>query len=208
MLSAREAKERRSPEASEYLAGGLEWDATSPGELHACKPTKKPREAYPLRKLITAATIVASLATLAVPAIASASVDRYQVETGTLTSHVAYGDLSSVHTYKVTINPCDNTFTGNDGSSRWAENEQITSGTINGSGSNADITFHATYPSGYSWDVASGGKGSDSENRTFQVTNVLTGVTNSTNVKNHGEYVSSQGGGSDAAHSCIGMPIH
>jgi hypothetical protein len=28
------------------------------------------------------------------------------------------------------------------------------------------------------------------------------------NFKNHGEYVSSQGGGSDAAHSCIGMPIH
>ena len=26
--------------------------------------------------------------------------------------------------------------------------------------------------------------------------------------KNHGDYVSSQGGGSDAAHSCIGMPIH
>ena len=29
-----------------------------------------------------------------------------------------------------------------------------------------------------------------------------------TNYRNHGEYVSSQGGGSDAAHSCIGMPIH
>lgn len=28
-----------------------------------------------------------------------------------------------------------------------------------------------------------------------------------TNYKNHGEYVSSVGGGSDAAHSCIGMPI-
>ena len=25
--------------------------------------------------------------------------------------------------------------------------------------------------------------------------------------KNHGDYVTSQGGGSDAAHSCIGMPI-
>jgi hypothetical protein len=158
-----------------------------------------------MRKLILAATTIVALAVPTIaPALASASVDRYQSHTGTLTSHVEYGDLSSVHTYKVTINPCDNTFTGNDGSSRWAENEQITSGTINGT----DITFHATYPSGYSWDVASGGNGSDSENRTFKVTNVLTDVTNSTNVKNHGEYVSSQGGGSDAAHSCIGMPIH
>ena len=32
--------------------------------------------------------------------------------------------------------------------------------------------------------------------------------TNTSNYKNHGDYVSSQGGGSDAAHSCIGMPIH
>jgi hypothetical protein len=32
-------------------------------------------------------------------------------------------------------------------------------------------------------------------------------VTMST-FKNHGDYVSSQGGGDDAAHSCIGMPIH
>jgi hypothetical protein len=30
----------------------------------------------------------------------------------------------------------------------------------------------------------------------------------SSNFKNHGDYVSSQGGGSDAAHSCIGMPVH
>ena len=33
-------------------------------------------------------------------------------------------------------------------------------------------------------------------------------MTALTHFKNHGEYVSSQGGGSDAAHSCIGMPIH
>ena len=28
-----------------------------------------------------------------------------------------------------------------------------------------------------------------------------------TQFKNHGDYVSSMGGGADAAHSCIGMPI-
>ncbi len=32
-------------------------------------------------------------------------------------------------------------------------------------------------------------------------------VTSST-WKNHGEYVKAMGGGADAAHSCIGMPIH
>ena len=35
-----------------------------------------------------------------------------------------------------------------------------------------------------------------------------TTTTNTSNYQNHGEYVKAQGGGSDAAHSCIGMPIH
>jgi hypothetical protein len=38
---------------------------------------------------------------------------------------------------------------------------------------------------------------------TFQNT-----VTSMIDFENHGDYVSSQGGGSDAAHSCIGMPLH
>ena len=32
--------------------------------------------------------------------------------------------------------------------------------------------------------------------------------TNTSDYKNHGEYVKAMGGGSDAAHSCIGMPIN
>ena len=39
----------------------------------------------------------------------------------------------------------------------------------------------------------------------FKVSNKM---GESSNYKNHGDYVSSMGGGSDAAHSCIGMPIH
>ncbi len=31
-------------------------------------------------------------------------------------------------------------------------------------------------------------------------------TTGTSNYKNHGDYVSSMGGGADAAHSCIGMP--
>src|SRR3954454_8521589 len=122
-----------------------------------------------MKKFILAGMAVAMLA---IPAVASADVQRYQSQTGTLTARVAYGSDSSVHTYKVTINPCDNTFTGNDGSSRWAENEQITSGKITGS----DITFHAIYPDDYSWDVASGGNGSDVVGRAFKVTNDLTTI--------------------------------
>ena len=137
-----------------------------------------------MRKFIITGMAVAMLAAVALPSVASADVHRYQSQTGTLTTHVAYGSDSSVHTYKVTINPCNSTFTGNDGSSRWAENEQITSGTIAGT----DITFHAIYPDGYRWDVASGGNGSDVVGRTFQVTNDLT-ITNVSNYKNHGDFL-------------------
>ena len=154
-----------------------------------------------MKKFIIAAGLAAALI---VPSMASADVQRNQEQTGTLTVHVAYGDLSSVHTYKVEINPCDHTFTGNDGSSRWAENERITAGTVNGS----DITFHAVYPGTYSWDVASGGKGSDNEGRTFDVTTGLTNVKDSTHYKNHGEFVKQSDDKNDAAHSCIGMPVN
>ena len=33
-------------------------------------------------------------------------------------------------------------------------------------------------------------------------------TTNTSNYKNHGQYVKAMGGGDDAAHSCIGMPIN
>ena len=43
--------------------------------------------------------------------------------------------------------------------------------------------------------------------RTFHVTNELSNVTDSTQYKNHGDYVKQAGDRADAAHSCIGMPI-
>ena len=33
-------------------------------------------------------------------------------------------------------------------------------------------------------------------------------TTNTSTYKNHGQYVKAMGGGDDAAHSCIGMPIN
>jgi hypothetical protein len=33
-------------------------------------------------------------------------------------------------------------------------------------------------------------------------------ITGSTNYRTHGEYVKSQAGGNDAAHSCVGMPLN
>ncbi len=76
-----------------------------------------------------------------------------------------------------------------------------------------NIAFHAVYTGsdyqseiGYQWDV-SGNSGHDSTGLNFEV-KVTANLTDSTHYKNHGDYVSSMGGGDDAAHSCIGMPIH
>jgi len=82
------------------------------------------------------------------------------------------------------------------------------------------IYVSAEYVGGYggfpltwqgSWPVA-GGTG----NATVQwlggqvntyVFDVVLNTTTVSTYKNHGDYVSSMGGGSDAAHSCIGMPM-
>ena len=66
-----------------------------------------------------------------------------------------------------------------------------------------------TYNTPYTWfynGPLTGGTGHDTMGQEGPLTFELD-VTKS-NFKNHGEYVSSQVGGSDAAHSCIGMPIN
>ena len=47
----------------------------------------------------------------------------------------------------------------------------------------------------------------DSTGLEFDVDRYGSGLKSST-YKNHGQYVKAMGGGDDAAHSCIGMPIN
>jgi hypothetical protein len=150
-----------------------------------------------MRKLILTAVAVASLAVPALaPALASADV---QAKTATLTSTVDNNGNFYVHTYNITIAP-NGSFTGTGGVENLGINETI-SGTINGS---TVVSFTANYLNGgepgYWWSS----NGTDIDGRQFTVTNDLTILT----YKNHGDYVSSQGGGADAAHSSIGMPTN
>ena len=163
-----------------------------------------------MKKIIASVASVTAIAALAVPALASASVQRYQAQTGTLTVHVGHltdPGSESDHVYdNVTINPCDGTFVGTDGHGRWTDGGETISGTI----VDGKVTaFTAAFPSGYQWTYdstqAPTWQGFDGYQR-FSVDSITFDVKDST-YKNHGEYVSSQGGGSDAAHSCIGMPI-
>jgi hypothetical protein len=173
-------------------------------------------------KKIILAVAVAAVATMAVVSSASADVARYQTQSMTITAIQPYGEVGQfgnvwTHTYNVTLNPCDSSFSGvgkqYDNLGNFYADEAIT-GTLNGN----TVSFTATRSQDglvYSLSKAP----LDNSTVTDATSNpsvpwVLefrvkaTTPVNTTAYKNHGEYVSSQGGGSDAAHSCIGMPIH
>jgi hypothetical protein len=145
------------------------------------------------------AVAVAAVASIAVAATASAGVARYQTQAATLTSTVTWNGAVFVHTYDINI-ACG-TFTGT--GSVLGIPETIT-GTTDGSA----VAFHAAYANGSGYTWWNSPTGADSDGRSFSVVNTLTNLHNTSTYDNHGQYVSSQGGGDDAAHSCIGMPIN
>lgn len=151
-------------------------------------------------------------------AAAPGGVARNQVTTNTYTLATGYG-----HTYNVVISPCDGGVVtasgwqwGAGGASTVHNPDETITATLSADGTM--LTFNpAVYVGGwgnspYHWwgtfPVAGG---------TFTVFDSLNGVypgqvmtRTSTKVStwmNHGDYVSAMGGGDDAAHSCIGMPI-
>jgi hypothetical protein len=172
-----------------------------------------------MRKLILAVAGIAAVAVPTIaPALASASVDRYQTQTATL--HViqpkdTVGQYDDVwkRDFKITINPCNNTFTGTDhatgSNSDIAWDEDVT-----GSIGDGTISFNLTPTTpGYTfqasnlpYDVSTPVSTNWTNNEVTMIASKPV-ITSTSNYKNHGDYVSSQGGGSDAAHSCIGMPI-
>jgi hypothetical protein len=126
------------------------------------------------------------------------------------------------HTYNVNLNPCDGSFTGTGSvsgtpsgsdSRGFLGNETIT-GQRNSDGT---ISYTATrVESGEVYSLSNAKLDGTTEALatsnpavSFPITfHVNATTTDTSHVKNHGDYVSSQGGGNDAAHSCIGMPIH
>ena len=156
-----------------------------------------------MKKIVLAAAI-AALASMSVAAFASAGVDRYQVATG-LTVTATFDGTTYVHTYTLDTT-CDGSFTGTGGIASLPLSE-IVNGTLNAQNITINGAYLGNYNPGYTWDYngpLNGGNASDSMGQTVPLKFQLT----MSNFKNHGDYVSSQGGGSDAAHSCIGMPIH
>jgi hypothetical protein len=168
-----------------------------------------------MRKFITAGMAVAMLA---IPAVASADVPRHQEHTATFTVNQpkdATGQFNNVwrHEFKVTVNPCDGTFSGvaptyDNGASSptWTE-------TVTGSFGNGTVSFD-TVPvgGGATFRVTDAPYNTSVIAESTWTQNIIEmkasapKFTNTSSYKNHGEYVKAHG--SDAAHSCIGMPIN
>lgn len=187
-----------------------------------------------MRKLILAVAGIAAVAVPTIaPALASADVARYQSQTATFTVTQpagAYHQWGNVwtHSFTVTVNPCDKTFSGTGNITGSDQNGPVSTPeeSITGSFGNGTVSFSATRGDGLVTTLANARTGDLGENAPITVATLSEGgsvvntpdavemkvsvpqVSNSSNYKNHGDYVSSQGGGSDAAHSCIGMPIH
>jgi hypothetical protein len=171
----------------------------------------------PMKKFILAAAVVA---TLVVPAAASANVERYQEQDATFTVNQpkdSTGQFDNVwrHEFNVTVNPCDGTFEGeaptyDNGASTptWTE-------TVTGSFGKGTVSF-ATKPigGGATFKVTDAPYNTKVIAESTWTQNIIEmkvstpKFTDTSDYKNHGQYVKAMGGGSDAAHSCIGMPIN
>ncbi|HEY6887308.1 MAG TPA: hypothetical protein VI300_05995 [Solirubrobacter sp.] len=173
-----------------------------------------------MKKLIISGMAIAMLA---LPAVSSANVERYQSQTATFTTTQPAGQFGQfdnvwTHNYTVTINPCDNTFSGTgvesgqdqNGAATWTE--KVT-GTFNADGTTSLVN---TRDDGVVWSLDNAKTGGSitlakliapaiPSNLQFKVTAKKN--TSTTDYKNHGEFVSQSADKNDAAHSCIGMPI-
>ena len=170
-----------------------------------------------MRKLIL---IGMAVAMLVVPAVSSADVQRYQSQDATFTVNQpkdATGQFNNVwrHEFKVTVNPCDGTFWGiaptyDNGASSptWTE-------TVTGKFGNGTVSFD-TVPvgGGATFKVTDAPYNTSVIAESTWTQNIIEmkasapSFKNTSDYKNHGQYVKAMGGGDDAAHSCIGMPIN
>ena len=156
------------------------------------------------RLFITLGSVSLLVGLVAAPALAVGGPARYQVATTSYT--VAVLD-TFIHTFIVVANPCDGSIaiTG----STPLGSGYYTTETVTGTQAGGVITFSSTYDGPYnpgfmwsgSFPVGGGALSGD-----FTGT-VTAAPATMTSFKNHGDYVSSMGGGPDAAHSCIGKPI-
>jgi hypothetical protein len=175
-----------------------------------------------------AAVAVATLAVPALaPALASADVERHQTvlspETATFTitePDGVWNDFSNHWTYNfnVTVQP-DGSFTGGDTiTGAFGEapmTEQVTGqfnsdGTvnINATRDNSTVTWSLDHAAMNGSTINSATTDPKVDYKVEMIVSAPTITRAITTDLNHGQYVSSQGGGADNAHSLVGMPVN
>ena len=173
-------------------------------------------------KKIILAVVVTAIAIMAVAAsVASAAGPpaRYQTQTATfsvLQPRNTVGQYNDVwtHNYKVTINPCDNTFSGTGEVTANGSGPVVWTEDITGSFGAGTVSFATIPNAGATFKVTNAPYGTSVPVLTTWTQNIVEMLASkpviigTSDFKNHGEYVSSMGGDDDVAHSCIGMPIH
>jgi hypothetical protein len=173
-----------------------------------------------MRKLITAGMAVAMLA---IPAVASANVERYQEQTATFSTTTPSG-AGGIWTTKfdVTVNPCDDgSFTGTGKTTGLDYDgpksiDEVITGKFN---SDNTVTFTSVRPQplyAFEWTLTDAPMNGSVTNATTQPVVPWTvaetvypkHIVGTSDYKNHGEFVKQSADKNDAAHSCIGMPIN
>ena len=173
-----------------------------------------------MKRLILCA---AMLAALAIAGSAAADVPRYQMQTMTLTAvqpEYTLGQWTTVwtHTYTdVVLNPCDGSFSGEGTLAGTLFGPYPGAETITGHLDGDTVSFTATRSyDGVEYSLTDAPLDGTTVTLATSIPAVpwdlefkvsATDPVNSTHYRNHGDYVSQMGGGADAAHSCIGMPI-
>lgn len=137
---------------------------------------------------------------------------------------VTENGVNYVHSFTVTVDPCNGTFTGT-GYYPALPGTASAYETMSGWTDGMDLTFTANYfydaaftqPTRYWWtfsgyftdanlDIAGTLTSSSLGQSGLTVTGTM-GCMSMSNYATYGQYVASNGSGNDAAHSCIGMPM-
>jgi len=172
-----------------------------------------------MRKFIITGMAVAMLSAVALPSVASADVPRYQPQTATFTVEQPRGQVGQFgdvwkHDFKVTVNPCDGTFEGKGNVTNGQSDSVVWTEDISGSFGDNTVSFDTVPNAGATFRVVNAPYNTSVIAESTWTQNIIEmkasapTFKNTSNYKNHGDYVKSQGGGADAAHSCIGMPIN
>ena len=178
-----------------------------------------------LKKIILAVAVaaVAIMAVAASVASAGGPPPRYQVNGLTITAVQPYGQVGQFnsvwkHVFNVTFNSACGATTGSfsgTGVQYDDNNVQSYTETVTGTVVAGKVTLNVVRDDGVTWTLPNATPDNSTVTLATSTPSVSwplefkVGTTDtSTQYKDHGDYVSSQGGGDDAAHSCIGMPIH